>query len=281
MRPATCLLLFYLSFLWSFSVHSTEVDSIHTVVTPVQCYGLRNGMIKVDTVYGGEGPFYYSLDGQTFTTNPVFDRLWAGEYSLYLRDASGGISIWPVKIKEPAELQVRLVASEPKVSAGASLKLRALASVESEFLQQIEWLPHALFPRQDTLKQTVTIAEPTEFSITVQDFKGCKATDRVMVEVEEPRVYIPNAIKPGSASDAYFTVFSGEGVRRIVSLQVYSRGGSMIFERLDFQPNAPLLGWAGRWNGKTAQAGVYPYLVVVEFGDGKKVRYEGTVTVVN
>jgi hypothetical protein len=281
MRPATCLLLFYFAFWLPFSARSTEVDSIHTVITPVQCHGLRNGMIQVDTVFGGEKPFYYSLDGQSFTTNPIFDRLWAGDYSLFVRDASGGISIWPFKIKEPAELQVKLVASETKVSAGASLNLRALASVESEFLQQIEWLPQVFFPRQDTLKQTFTISEPLEISITLMDLNGCKATDRIFVELEEPRIYIPNAIKPGSASDAYFTVFSGEGVRRVVSLQVFSRGGSMIFERSDFQPNAPLLGWGGRWNGKTAQAGVYPYWVVVELFDGKQVRYEGNVTVVN
>jgi hypothetical protein len=102
-----------------------------------------------------------------------------------------------------------------------------------------------------------------------------------MVEVAETNLYFPNVIKPGSASDAYFTVFAGDGVRRVVSLQVFSRGGAMIFQRLDFQPNAPLLGWGGRWDGNVAQAGVYPYLAVVELWDGKQVHYEGNVTVIN
>ena len=281
MRPAIFLLFLFSLFCLPSQVYSSGVDSVHTVVTPVQCYGLRNGMILVDSVFGGDQPFFYSLDGESFTTNPIFDRLWAGDYSLYVRDASGAISLWPFVVKEPAELQVKLTASESKVSVGASLKLRALASVESEFLQQIEWRPQALFFKQDTLKQKVIITEPTEISIKVFDFRGCEASDRVMVTLTEPNLYIPNVIKPGSASDAYLTVFSGEGVRRIVSLQVYSRGGGLIFERLDFQPNAPLLGWGGRWNGETAQAGVYPYLAVVELSDGKKVRYEGDVTVVN
>jgi len=279
MRLATFGLVFI--FISScFHANSSEVDSIRTIVTPVQCYGLRNGVIHVDTVFGGEKPFFYSLDGQTFTTNPTFDRLWAGSYTLYVRDASGGTKNWPILIKEPPELQVKLVVSAMSVIAGEPLSIRALASVETEFLQQIEWRPPTLFPKQDTLRHTVSISEPTQFAVIVHDKNNCIARDELTVEVEKTNIYLPNVIKPGSAADAYFTVFAGEGVRRVVSLQVYSRGGSLVFERQDFQPNAPLLGWGGRWDGRLAQIGVYPYLAVVEFWDGKQLRYEGAVTVV-
>lgn len=281
MRPATLGLFLFSFFSTGFFAHASSVDSVRAIVTPVQCYGLRNGVIQVDTVFGGERPFFYSLDGQTFTTNPTFDHLWAGEYMLYVRDASGGTKNWPVKVKEPAELQVKLLVSETTVVAGEPLYLRAVANVETDFLQQIEWRPPSLFTRQDTLKQTVTLTESTQFAVIVHDQNGCVASDAVSVEVEQTNIYFPNVIKPGSASDAYFTVFAGEGVRRVISLQIYSRGGSLVFERLDFPPNAPLEGWGGRWDGKTAQSGVYPYLAVVEFWDGKQVRYEGTVTVVN
>ncbi len=273
--------LFLFFFSTALLAYSSEVDSVRTIVTPVQCYGLRNGVIHIDTVFGGEGPFFYSLDGQTFTTNPTFDRLWAGDYMLFVRDASGGTKNWSFTVKEPAELLVKLVVSATSVTVGEPLKIRALASVETDFLQQIEWTPSALFPKQDTIRQTVSISESTQFTVTVRDYNGCTARDELMVEVEKTNVFFPNIIKSGSASNAYFTVFAGEGVRRVVSLQVYSRGGSLVFERLDFQPNAPLQGWGGRWNGKVAQSGVYPYLAVVEFWNGKQLRYEGTVTVVN
>lgn len=279
MRIATLgfsLLCFFTGFL----AKASGVDSVRTIVTPVQCYGLRNGKIHVDTVFGGEKPFYYSLDGQTFTTNPTFDHLWAGEYTLYVRDASDTTRDWPITVKEPTELQVKLQVSKTTVLAGEPLNIRAIANVEPEFLQQIEWRPPGLFERQDTLRHSITISEPTWFAVIVRDYNNCTASDHLMVEVENTNLYFPNVIKPGSASDAYFTVFAGEGVQRIVSLQVFSRGGSLVFERRDFQPNAPLQGWGGRWDGQTVQAGVYPYLAVIEFLDGKQVRYEGTVTVV-
>lgn len=279
MRIAT--LGFSLLFIFTgFLAKASEVDSVRTIVTPVQCYGLRNGMIQVDTVFGGEKPFYYSLDGQTFTTNPTFDHLWAGEYTLYVRDASGGTKDWPITVKEPAELQVKLQVTKTTVLAGERFGIRAITNVEPEFLQQIEWRPPGLFDRQDTLRHSIEISEPTWFAVIVRDYNNCTASDNLMMEVEKTNLYFPNVIKPGSASDAYFTVFAGEGVQRVVSLQVYSRGGSLVFERRDFQPNAPLQGWGGRWEGQNVQAGVYPYLAVVEFLDGKQVRYEGTVTVV-
>lgn len=273
--------LFLIFLFTDFFAHSSEVDSIRAIVTPVQCYGLRNGAIKVDTVFGGESPYFYSLDGQTFTTNPSFDHLWAGEYNVYVRDASGGTKSWLILVKEPAELLVELQASESAVVAGEPINIRAIPTVEPEFLENIEWRPPFLFTRQDTLRQTVSISESTQFAIIVRDQNGCTASDDLMVTVEKTNLYFPSVIKPGSASDAYFTIFAGEGVRRVVSLQVYSRGGSLVFERLDFQPNAPLLGWGGRWNGKMVQTGVYLYLATVEFWDGNNRRYEGTITVVN
>lgn len=271
-------------FVWAYSLQyatASGVDSVRVVVTPVQCFGLRNGVIQVDSVFGGQKPYYYSLDGQSFTTNPIFDRLWAGEYILHVRDASGGTRIWNVVVKEPAELLVKLIASDSVVVAGEPVQLRALSSVEPEFLSEIIWRPPFLFQRQDTLRQTVQISETTQFAVIIRDYNGCTADFDVTVEVEKSNVYFPNVIQPGSPADAYFTVFAGEGVRRVVSLQVFSRGGALIYEQTDFPPNAPLEGWGGRWDGRFAQPGVYPWLAVIEYLDGKIQRFEGTVTLVN
>ena len=262
-------------------VHAGEIDSVRAKVAPVQCFGLRNGVILIDTVFGGEKPFFYSLDGQTYTTNPIFDRLWAGDYMLHVRDASGATKSWPIKVKEPAFLDIKLLVSDLSVVAGGTVSIRALTSVEPEFLNQIEWWPAHLFPKQDTLRHTIPITETTQIAVIVHDQNGCMASDETTVEVEKANLYFPNVIKPGSATNAYFTVFAGEGVQQVVSLQVFSRTGSMVFERLDFLPNAPQLGWDGLWNGKSVESGVYPYLAVVALLDGKKIRYEGTVTVVN
>lgn len=256
-------------------------DSVRLNIHSVECYGLRNGIIEVDTVFGGIRPFYFSIDGQTFSTNPVFDHLWPGVYTLYVRDDSGCIGQWSATVPEPEELQVHLTAEKDTVKAGEPLKLTATIVPEGIPISAIEWRPPCLFATQDSLNQIVHISETTTFAIEIQTYDGCITRDQATVVVEKPNVYIPNVIKPGSNQDAYFTVFAGEGVARIVALRVYNRGGSLVFERNDFQPNDPIKGWNGRWQGKYVQPGVYPWQAVIEYLDGRQEMLRGDVTVVN
>jgi hypothetical protein len=255
-------------------------DSVSVLVTPVQCYGLRNGAIKVEAVFGGALPYSYSLDGISYTTNPLFDRLWAGDYKLYVRDANGAAKHWPVKVKEPIELKVALVLSDSVVVAGEPLFVKAVLNLEKEFVQELEWRPPFLFPQGDLLEQTVYLEEKTQIAVRVRDKYGCTATDNKYVEVQKAKIFFPNVINPGSVSDAYFTAFAGEGVRKIVTMQVFSRSGATVFERQNFEPNSPLLGWGGAWEGQRVQSGVYPWRALIEYSDGKREAFEGTVTVV-
>lgn len=259
------------------------VDSIRTLITPAQCHGFRNGSIHIDTVYGGTSPFYFSLDGESFTTNPTFDRLWAGKYMVYVRDASGVVRQWVVLLKEPAALLVKLDAGAWEVSPGEALSLRAIASVEREFLSSITWTPVDLFVNQDTLKQLIQLTETTQITVQVTDQNGCSDMDQRTVEVNSAPVYIPNVISPGSAdNNRFFTLYAaGEGIRQIAGMQIYNRSGSLIFERRLFPANAPSMGWDGRSDSQFVQPGVYTYLIVVEQSDGKLRHFRGTVTVLN
>lgn len=256
------------------------VDSLWYTVEPVQCYGLRNGKVSVDKVFGGEAPYYYSIDGESFSTNPNFDHLWAGDYTLAVRDASGCVTTILMRVAEPDELIVRLQAADSSVVAGKPVQLRALVSPENAFLSSIEWRPPDLFTRHDTLRQRIIISESTNFAIELIDKNGCTARSNVTVAVEQTNIFIPNALKPGSPQDAYFTIFAGEGVKEVVSLRIFSRNGSPVFENQHFSPNDPLKGWNGRWNGQKVQSGVYLWLADVELLDGSLQHFEGTVTVI-
>jgi hypothetical protein len=271
-----------LLFVWfSSGSRAACIDSIHVAINPVQCYGLRNGAVHVDTVFGGEKPFFYSLDGQSFSTNPLFDHLWPGNYTIYIRDASNCVREWFVSVPEPEELRVYLSVDADSITAGEPLALKAVVTPEGSVLNHVEWRPPNLFERQDSLNQEVVLSESTTFAVEVHTKTGCIARDQATVEVKKVNVFFPNIIKPGSNQDAYFTLFAGEGISRIVSMQVYSRSGSLVFERRDFLPNDPIRGWNGRWQGKYVQPGVYPWLVEIEYPDGARKHYRGTVTVVN
>jgi len=267
-------------FLLSYTSGNACVDSLWYKAEPVQCYGLRNGKIIVKKVFGGTAPYFYSIDGQSFSTNPEFDHLWAGNYTLSVRDATGCVKTIAIKLSEPSELELRLLASDSNIVAGKPLFLKALISPDTANLRFIQWRPPHLFSKQDTLQQQLIISESTNFALEIIDNNGCTARSHLTVTVAQTNIYIPNVIKLGSTQDAYFTVFAGEGVHQVLSLKVYSRVGATVFERLNFPANDPLIGWNGRWDGQKVQTGVYLWLADVELLDGSKAHFEGNVTVV-
>lgn len=255
------------------------VDSIELDIHSVQCYGLRNGVIRVDAVFGGEKPYFYSIDGQSFSTNSTFDRLWPGAYTIYVRDASGCVKQWQVTVPEPEELEVYLFADKDTAIEGEAVRLHAIVTPPGIPIQAMEWRPPNLFQRSDSVVQIVHLSETTDIAIEISTADGCIARDQVTVFVEKTNLYFPNVIRPGSNQDAYFTLFAGEGIARIVYMSVYSRGGGIVFERKNFPPNDPLRGWNGRWGSKPVQSGVYLWVAEVEYLNGKRKQLQGNVTV--
>uniref|UniRef100_UPI0009F920D8 PKD domain-containing protein n=1 Tax=Algoriphagus marinus TaxID=1925762 RepID=UPI0009F920D8 len=69
----------------------TVVPPIQTnaSATPVICFGDPSGTIQVDTPSGGSGVYEFSLDGNTWQTNTLFENLPAGNYTVFVRDDSG------------------------------------------------------------------------------------------------------------------------------------------------------------------------------------------------
>lgn len=256
------------------------IDSVHIKVQPVQCFGLRNGGIEVTEVFGGISPFYFSLDGQSFSTRPVIDLLWAGEYILYVRDSTGCVEKYPVLVPEPEELRVKLSIADTSVLAGEWVQVKATVYPPGSTLSAVSWRPPALFANPQQLTQLIRIVEDTDIAIEVRNASGCIARDNLPVVVEQTNLYFPNAFAPGSNQDNYFTLFAGEGVAQIVRLQVFNRNGNLVFEKQNFLPNDPLKGWNGRWRGQAAPPGVYPWVALVEFLDGKQQRFSGSVTLV-
>lgn len=277
LRTAFAAVFFFYGFA---NISAICVDSIQLTVQSVQCYGLRNGLISVDTVFGGEKPFYYSIDGQTFSTRPEFDRLWAGNYTIYVRDASNCMRTWQVEVTEPEELVVEMTADATSIEAGQAVRLRADVWPDTADIQLIDWRPPFLFDAPNDLEQTAYPKVTTTFAVEIVDKNECVARDQVTVEVTRSSVYFPNIINPTSNSDDYFTVFSGESVAQVVILQVYARTGEMVFQRQNFQPNDPVKGWNGRLKGRRVQAGAYVWVAVVEYLDGTQRQFSGAVTVV-
>ena len=95
-----------------------------------------------------------------------------------------------------------------------------------------------------------------------------------------PKVYIPNIFSPASQSaDDVFTVFSNSSVVEVVSMIVFDRWGSPVFEQENFPPNDTDYGWNGYNNRSVEQSNVMTYHIIVTGILGEELEYMGSVHV--
>jgi guanyl-specific ribonuclease Sa len=86
----------------------TPLVSLNATITKtdVLCKGSNNGAITINAT-GGKAPFNYSIDNEvTYVANNTFTNLAAGNYTVYVKDASNCINVTTVSVTEPNFLQM-------------------------------------------------------------------------------------------------------------------------------------------------------------------------------
>ena len=91
------------------------------------CFGDFNGSISVDTAFGGTGPYIYSLDGENFQTDTLFQGLSAGNYTVTLQDINGCEGSSQISISQPFELDVNL-GEDQEIVLGDRINLEAVVN---------------------------------------------------------------------------------------------------------------------------------------------------------
>lgn len=84
-------------------------------MNPVTCGGLSDGSISV-TANGAGAPFQYSLDNSTFQPGNTFSGLSAGNYIVYVKNASACVMETYVNVTEPTPLVVSAVIEDEDCS---------------------------------------------------------------------------------------------------------------------------------------------------------------------
>ncbi|HEY0356691.1 MAG TPA: gliding motility-associated C-terminal domain-containing protein, partial [Flavisolibacter sp.] len=111
---------------------------------------------------------------------------------------------------------------------------------------------------------------------------GCMASDTAHIKIFiDQDIMIPSAFTPNKDNlNDIFYILGSKHVTNISSFSIYNRWGEQVFQNLNFLPNIPVLGWDGRYKGKEAGLGTYVYYCQVEFADGTKKLYKGTVILI-
>ncbi|MEM6769649.1 MAG: gliding motility-associated C-terminal domain-containing protein, partial [Bacteroidota bacterium] len=242
------------------------------------CFEEPTGAFRLSAT-GGTPGYTYSADGITFQADPLLENLFAGDYRLFVQDANGCLDSLAGTLNQPVEFIVD-PGSDLRIVLGFDTILRAVSNYDPV---SYTWGPDSL-DCLDPLCTRVRAAPvlSTTYTVIGTNAAGCRDTAQVAVAVTEDRpLYIPNAFSPdGNGTNDGFTVFGGPAVDRINTLRVYDRWGGLVFERNDFMPNDPSLGWDGTVDGQPVNAAVFVYYASVRYINGSTLEFKGDVVVV-
>ncbi len=144
-----------------------------------------------------------------------------------------------------------------------------------------QWTPPDFLSCTNCQNPIASPTSTTTYYVEVTGSNGCRATDYVIITVEdicgtEGMAWFPNAFTPDGnhLNDQYVVV--GEGITEF-NLMIFDRWGKMIFHTKD-----PLKGWTGEYEGEIVQEDVYVWIAEYKStcSQGRLIRRTGHVSVI-
>ena len=126
-------------------------------------------------------------------------------------------------------------------------------------------------------------AETVKYTIVVSNSDGCKAKDDIIVFVacNKANLNIPSAFTPNNdgRNDMFYPMTRGYKI--INKFIVYDRWGNKVFERYNFIPNQPSLGWNGNTKDKQPSGtAIFVWVIEATCDLGEKLKSQGTVVLI-
>lgn len=266
------------------SLMLTEPDPLLVQLQAIapSCPGVADGALVIEAVDGGTPPYSYSLDGggfQAVSTIPLLiNNISGGDHTLDVSDGNGCSTRLPAALPSDPPLVVN-AGEDQIIRRGDSLLLSAQVNFPYD---SIRWSP-ATGLRTPLAAETIARPVATQtYQVTAYDSKGCPASDRLTITVEEAsRIYAPNAFSPnGDGVNDRFMLFARTAEVNRMTLRVFDRWGSLLYEISQGGPNDEARGWDGTIGGSEAPEGLYLFTAEVEFNDGSNEIVKGGVALV-
>lgn len=252
-----------------------------TDISPLRCHGDSNAIVFVDEVVGGIPPYTFGIDDGPLSSADQFANLKAGDYLITLMDGNGCEYEQLVTIDQPPLVEISL-GEDIYIDLGESATLNAIISLPPALIQTLRWQSSYQEVLENETSWEVSPFYNSTYNVLLSDANNCQDTAQVRVWVNrEIPVFIPSGFSPnGDLSNDYFTLYAGAQVTEIKVMRVFSRWGELVFERTNFAPNDPELGWNGQLKGQTMNDAVFVYYFEVESIEGLTYTFSGDVMLV-
>lgn len=152
-----------------------EPEPIEALAVPsdVLCAGDETGMIDV-SAEGGTGEIMYSIDGENFGTEVLFDELPADDYTITVMDENGCEASVDATIAEPDALEINVESISEDAGDGGAIDI-SVSGGTGEYT--IAWIGPNAFTANT---EDVDGLEPGDYTVTVTDENGCEVSSDIV-----------------------------------------------------------------------------------------------------
>lgn len=249
----------------------------------VNCPGDHDGVIAIEAIQGGIGPYYISVNGgvqQEMTTFPyILDGLSPGDYMLELYDGYNCSTEVSISIQS-ASSETLILGADLTILVGDSVLINPLLSFNPDSFYWVGDVDNLLAPDQliNWIKPEVNQA----FQLYAIDDKGCVYADDLTIKVLlESSIYVANVFSPnGDGLNDILWPSPDPSVTMITYFEIYSRWGELVYSVKDQLPDQFTAGWDGTMRGQEMMAGVYVYRAGALNKRGDEFHLAGDVTII-
>jgi gliding motility-associated-like protein len=240
------------------------------VIAPATCANALGGSIIV-TPAGGLPPFSYKANAGAYQSSSTLTGLAQGNTTYTVTDK--GCNVFTKTVAIP-------VTVPPTISAGPNVTVMegSGAYIEAAVTPgSISWSPSSSLSNATIARPYATPAATTNYTITLTDANGCKATSSMLFTV------LPYCVKPMLAfspngdgiNDKWLVTLPGNSCAGNINAVVFNRYGEVVYTNPNYQNN-----WDGTYHGKILPDGTYYYNLVYQLINGKTVKISGDVTII-
>lgn len=249
----------------------TVLFNIEAITTPAVCFqSLGSATINV---IGGQGPYYYSLNGSAPQSSNNFNNLNFGNYTLTITDANGCTVEYNLFIKDSLNNLTVDAGQDKIIILGGTTNLIATGNGTA-----FGWEPSTGLSSTTSQEITASPTVTTTYTAYTYSPEGCQASDQVTVTVLLP-VMVPNTFTPNG--DGYNDTWQ---IVRIDlypenEVSVFDRWGQRIFHKKGYSSQDE---WDGKYLGTNLPVATYYYVIELNANTDSPDRelLKGSVTII-
>lgn len=226
------------------------------------CFGKDDGQI---VVAGNTTGFTAFINNISIPFSNL-GRMSGGTYQVRIESALSGCSIdTTLQVEEPPFERITLGADTLHIPSGQQTLL-TVTPIGNYRPISYEWQPTNLVECATCPNTRTNIVGRSDIRVVTVDDKGCRSETNIDILVDTRYcIYMPTAFRPEQEN---YTVLGCDRVRKVRSMRVFNRWGSLMFEAFNFVPNGSVF-WDGTFRGQQLNTGTFVLMLELEMDNGE------------